>query len=153
MLKHTLRTLRRCVGMAWHLGGHALPVLLHAIRVRRQRGEVVFIDLGAANGDTAEQAMALWPRLDRLILFEPGRTRFDRLQQRFGSDKRVELVRAAAGAETIESARLYHERPMGDGRYFQGQGDSLLAMKRNIDTSDFEEVQILAFSAFLLEKT
>lgn len=152
-MKSVARTLRRRIGMAWHLCGHVLPILRRSLRIRRRRGKVVFIDLGAADGDTAEQALAVFSRLDRLILFEPARERFRRLKEGFGDRPRVELFQAAAGPCAIPSARLYHERFVEGKPFYQGQGDSLHARKPNVASDDFEEVSVVAFPSFLLENT
>ncbi len=154
MLTNSLRILRRWMGTIWHLRGHPVAILRHALRERR-RGvrRVVFIDLGAADGDTATQALSEFPSLDRLILFEPGRQRFEKLSQHFAGNARIECIQAAAGPLAVESARLYHEQRIEGRPYFDGQGDSLQPGKRNIDQNDFEEVRIMAIPLFLLEQT
>lgn len=152
MLIHVLRSWRRRLGALWRTRRHWLRILRRARHVRKRRGLWVFIDLGASEGDTAKLALKCWPRLDRLILFEPAAARFARLREVFADDPRVECIQAAAG--TAEGkARLYRERPLPDGRFYDGCGDSLCADKRNVDLSDYEEVRVADFPSFLLAHT
>jgi len=107
----------------------------------------VFIDLGAYNGDTITAAMT--QPFDKFVGFEPNPETFAEAKKLLGSDPRVTLFNAAAGAEDGEATFFVHHTAANKHGRRQSKGSSLFQRDKP-GTIDPIKCQVIDFSRYLL---
>jgi FkbM family methyltransferase len=102
----------------------------------------IFIDLGAYNGDTLEQAIRLFGDFDYFYAFEPFEDSFNEMKEKFSGDERVRLVKKAAS--DVDGKEKLFLKAKGN------EGHSLCSKKSNV-TSKSIEIESIDFSKYLEE--
>lgn len=108
-------------------------------------GGKVCIDLGANLGQHTRTMAA---KASKVYAFEPDPWTADKLREAVTDLQNVEVVESAAGAEA-GSFPLYRTASFDDDPVEQSQSSSLLAEKRNVDSSTAIEVSVINFTDFL----
>jgi FkbM family methyltransferase len=102
----------------------------------------VFIDLGAYNGDTLEQAIELFSDFDYFYAFEPFADSFGEMEKKFSGNGKVRLVNKAAS--NVDGKEKLFLKAKGN------EGHSLCSKKSNV-TSKSIEIESIDFSKYLEE--
>jgi len=102
----------------------------------------IFIDLGAYNGDTIEEAMIAFSDCEKFYAFEPFECNFNELITKFKNDDRVIVIKKAASDKNGEE-RLFI-------KHGSNEGNSICSNKNNV-SSDFVVIDCVDFSQFVLD--
>jgi FkbM family methyltransferase len=100
----------------------------------------VFIDLGAYDGDTLEEAIELFEDVDVFYAFEPFESSFRTLGEKFGNNPKVVLVKKAASDVDGEEQLFLKKRG--------AEGHSLCSKKNNV-SSESISIESVDFSKYL----
>lgn len=103
------------------------------------------IDLGANLGQHTRTMAA---HASKVYAFEPDPWTAQKLREALSDLPHVEVVEAAAGTED-GTFPLYRTAQFDDDPVEQSQSSSLMAQKKNVDTSTAIEVSVIDFPAFL----
>jgi FkbM family methyltransferase len=105
----------------------------------------ICIDLGANIGQHTRTMAA---HAAKVYAFEPDPWTAQRLREALADLPNVEVIEAAAGAEA-GTFPLYRTASFDADPVEQSQSSSLMAQKKNVDTSTAIEVSVIDFPAFL----
>lgn len=104
--------------------------------------KIIFIDLGAYQGDSVQKAIDKYPQLDRVYAFEPFESSFRELEKKFEDNSKVVLFNKAVSTRDCSRDRLYHSK-------YDDLGGSLSEEKDNCHKEKYSHVESVDISNFI----